>query len=151
MKGKNIKLLWLSSQENSVRFFICAVCAFLKCPVVAWNQRVPFLSAKIVNTFADITIWRVAVFFGEPSLYSPSFSRQQIGKERAVLRRKVPFVHGLVGDYPGSVDQTSNGDGPSCFERNEKEALFFFCVVSLELKSKLLQQCGYATMLSSLC
>ena len=51
------------------------------------------------------------------------------------MRRKVPFVHALVGDYPGSVDQTSSGDGPSCFERNEKEALFFFCVVSLELKT----------------
>ena len=42
------------------------------------------------------------------------------------MRRKVPFVHGLVGDYPGSVDQTSSGDGPSCFERNEKEALYIF-------------------------
>ena len=142
-----MQLLWLSSQENSVRFFICA---FL-CVQLLLEIRVPFLSDKIVNSLANITIWRLAVFFGEPSLYSPCFSRQQIGKERAVLRRKVPFVHALVGDYPGSVDQTSSGDGPSCFERNEKEALFFFCVVSLELKSKLLQQCGYATMLSSLC
>ena len=148
MKGKNIKLYfgWVRKKFSSLLHLCIPMC-----PLVAWNQRVPFLSDKIVNSLADITTWRLAVFFGEPSLYSPCFSRQQIGKERAVWRRKVPFVHALVGDYPGSVDQTSSGDGPSCFERNEKEALFFFCVVSLELKSKLLQQCGYATMLSSLC
>ena len=68
-------------------------------------KKVPFLLDKIVHSLAEIT-----------SLYFPCFSRQQIGKERGVLPRKVPFVHALVGDYPGSVDQTSSGDGPSCFE-----------------------------------
>ena len=111
-----MQLLRLSSQENSVRFYICAVCTFLLVQLSPEIKKVPFLLDKIVNSLGDITYWRPVQSFKELSLYSPCFSRQQIGKERAVWRRKVPFVHALVGDYPGSVDQTSSGDGPSCFE-----------------------------------
>ena len=111
--------------RKKIQFASTSVQSVHTCPVVAWDKKVPFLLDKIVNSLADITYWRPVQSFEELSLYSPCFSRQQTGKQRAVLRRKVPFVHALVGDYPGSVDQTSSGDGPSCFEWNEGEAFLF--------------------------
>ena len=111
--------------RKKTQFASTSVQSVHTCPLVAWDKKVPFLLDKIVNSLADITYLRPVQSFEELSLYSPCFSRQQIGKERAVLPRKVPFVHALVGDYPGSVDQTSSGDGPSCFEWNEGEAFLF--------------------------
>ena len=111
-----MQLLRLSSQENSVCFYICAVCTFLLVQLSPEIKKVQLLLDNIVNSLADITYWRPVQSFEELLLYSRCFSCQQMGKKRAVLPRKVPFVHALVGDYPGSVDQTSSGDGPSCFE-----------------------------------